>query len=187
MATALLIYANGSEDLEITAPCDILSRGGVKVTKAALNTTQDKMVTLSHGTQVICDCNLEEISQAYDVIVIPGGLPGANHCHDSAKLLSLLKEQKTQGRYIAAICAAPSFVLAAHGLIGQEKVTGYPGCEKGIANYTGTGVEVVPEAHLITGKGPGYAYDFALAILEALTDRRTADQVADGLLYERRV
>ncbi|MCR5536854.1 MAG: DJ-1/PfpI family protein [Succinivibrio sp.] len=187
MAKALLIYANGSEDLEITAPCDVLKRGGVQVTKAAICENHGKEVTLAHGTHVVCDCNIEDVTGAYDVIVVPGGLPGANYCHDSAKLTALLKEQKAQGRYLAAICAAPGFVLAAHGLIGDEKATGYPGCESGIANYTGAGVEVVADAHLITGKGPGYALDFALAILEVLTSRQTADQVAAGMLYERRV
>ena len=187
MANALLVYANGSEDLEITAPCDVLKRGGIQVTRAAICAGHGKAVTLSHGTQVVCDCNLEDVDEIYDVIVIPGGLPGATYCHDSAKLADLLSAQKKANRYIAAICAAPGFVLAAHGLIGQAKATGYPGCEQGIANYTGNGVEVVPEAHLITGKGPGYALDFALAILEALTDRRTADSVAAGMLYERRV
>lgn len=187
MAKALLVYADGSEDLEITAPCDVLKRGGVEVTKAAISAGGGRTVTLAHGTCVQCDCNLEEISDSYDVIVVPGGLPGANHCHDSVKLTALLREQKRQGRYIAAICAAPGFVLAAHGLIGEAKATGYPGCERGIVNYTGSGVEVVPEAHLITGKGPGFALDFALAILQALTDQKTADQVAAGMLYERRV
>ncbi len=181
MSTALLVYANGSEDLEITAPADILTRGGVKVIRAAL-TDSGTQVKLAHGTCVVCDINLNDVKGPFDAIVIPGGLPGSNHCRDSAKLTVLLKEQQAQDKIIAAICAAPGFVLQTHGLIGEKKATGYPGCENGIKNYTGNGVEV--DDKLITGKGPGFAVQFGLTILEALEGKAAAEKVAAGMLID---
>lgn len=185
MPTALLIYANGSEDLEITAPADILNRGGVKVTKCALTDDGSAKVTLAHGTTVCCDVSIGSCEGDFDIIVVPGGMPGTAHCRDNEKLVALLKAQQAAGRYIAAICAAPGFVLAHHGILTEEKATGYPGCEQEIRNYTGAGVEHARQSRIITAKGPGYAIDFALEILEALTNRENADRVADGLLYSR--
>ena len=182
MPTALLIYANGSEDLEITAPADVLSRGGVRVIKCALTQDGSRQVTLAHGTTVCCDLCKGE----FDVVVVPGGMPGTVHCRDNEKLVSLLKTQQKAGKYIAAICAAPGFVLAHHGILTTEKATGYPGCEMEIRNYTGNGVEHDSQSRIITAKGPGFAIDFALEILEALTSKENADNVAQGLLYSRR-
>ena len=134
MTCALIVYANGSEDMEVTAITDILNRGVVKVTKAALNDDGGLKVTLAHGTMVVCDKNLNDCSDDYAVIAIPGGLVGAENCRDSKVLIKKLQEQKAKGGYIAAICAAPGFVLGTHGLVGAAKATGYPGCADNIEN-----------------------------------------------------
>lgn len=182
MASALVIYANGSEDLEVTALTDILNRGGVTVTKAALNDDHSLNVVLAHGTKVVCDKNLADCTDDYSVIAIPGGLTGAENCRDSKTLIDKLQKQQENGGYIAAICAAPGFVLATHGLIGAAQATGYPGCSDNIANYVNKGVVTDKEHKLITGQGPAYCMEFALAVLEALTDKKTADEVRGGML-----
>ena len=186
MKKALLIYAHGSEDLEITATADVLNRGGVAVTRAALNDELSKQVTLAQGTVVVCDCNLNEVKDDFDIIVIPGGLAGSEHCRDSHLLIEKLKNQKAAGRLIAAICAAPGFVLQTHGLLqGGVKATCYPGCnDAGIEGLCADGVVYDEKAKIITGKGPGFAVAFALKILEVLAGKATRDQVAKGMLLD---
>ena len=186
MKTALLIYANGSEDLEITATADILNRGGVQITRAALNDTHDKNIKLAHGTTVVCDKNLEECNGEYDIIVIPGGLEGSEHCRDSKLLVDKLKKQHSAGKMIAAICAAPGFVLNTHGFLkGGVKATCYPGCnDSGIEGLQSDGVVYDENAHIITGKGPGFAIDFALKILEVLVSPQVKEKVASGMLVK---
>ncbi len=184
MATCLVIYANGSEDIEVTTQTDILTRGGVKVTKAAL-CDEGTTVTLAHGTKVICDANLEDCKDSlYDLIVIPGGLDGSIACRDSATLIKMLKAQKARGAYIGAICAAPGFVLGTHGIIGENDLaTGYPGCTDTIKNLSTVGVVVNKEAKIITGKGPAFSFAFGYAMLEALMGKEVCDKVKDGMLY----
>lgn len=184
MSKALLIYAEGSEDMEITAAADILNRGGVKVNRAALDGSNGNVVTLAHGTKVVCDSPLAECADDFDVIIIPGGLAGSEHCRDSKVLIEKLKAQKAGGRYIAAICAAPGFVLQTHGfLAGGVHATCYPGCnDKGIEGLQSDGVVFDEKAKIITGKGPGYAMEFALKIVEVLQGKSVRDKVAQGML-----
>lgn len=184
MKTALLMYAHGSEDLEITASADILNRGGVRVTRVAVNDDGSKTVILAHGTIVVCDVNVHDVKGTYDAIVIPGGLAGSEHCRDSHVLVQLLKQQKAEGRLIAAICAAPGFVLQTHGILaGGVRATCYPGCnDSGIEGLQPDGVVYDEAANVVTGKGPGFALDFALKILEILAGKETRDRVAAGML-----
>ena len=186
MKKALLIYAHGSEDLEITAAADILNRGGVQMTRAALNDELSKEVTLAHGTVVVCDLNLNDVQGDFDVIVIPGGLAGSEHCRDSHLLVELIKKQRAEGRLLAAICAAPGFVLQTHGLLaGKVRATCYPGCnDAAIEGLSKEGVVFDEKAQIITGKGPGFALTFALKILEVLEGKEVRDKVARGMLLE---
>lgn len=186
MKTALLIYANGSEDLEITAAADVLSRGGVAVTRAALTADGSKTVTLAQGTSVVCDVAVQNVDNDFDAIVIPGGLKGSENCRDSAELVAKLKAQKAAGRLIAAICAAPGFVLQTHGLLaGGVKATCYPGCnDKAIEGLSTDGVVYDAAANILTGKGPGFAVPFALKILEVLAGSQVRNSVAKGMLLD---
>lgn len=183
MTTALICYANGSEDIEVTAPADILTRGGVKVTRAAV-CAHGVQVTLAHGTTVLCDKNIADCQDAYDVIVIPGGLPGSEHCRDCAPLIALLKQQQAAGRFIAAICAAPGFVLTHHGIITDKvQATGYPGCADNIKSYVSAGVVYDKDAKIITGKGPAFSLPFAYQILTCVAGEAVTAQVKAGMLY----
>lgn len=185
MAVALVAYADGSEDMEVTAVASVLARGGVEVVRCAVNKTGSKEVTLSHGTRVICDLSVSEAAdRTFDMIVLPGGLKGAENCAANETLTAMLKAQKAAGRYVAAICAAPGFVLDKHGIIGEAKATGYPGCSDGIKNYTGTGTCIDADAKIVTGKGPAFAIDFGLACLSVLVSAEVLSQVKSGMLYE---
>ncbi len=183
MATALVAFANGSEDMEATSVASILDRGGVKVIRAAVSADGSKEVTLSHGMKIVCDTHISECKGPYDMIIIPGGLQGSQNCAACPSLTALLKEQKAAGRYIGAICAAPGFVLNAHDLIGEAKATGYPGCCDGIKNYTGEGATIDREHKIVTGKGPAFSIAFGLACLEVLIAADKLEQVKQGMLY----
>ena len=119
MKTALILYTDGTGDIEVTAALDVLHRGGVKITTAAVTDESSRMVPLAHGTVVVCDTNIDELEGEYDLIVIPGG-PGTRNMAQNGKVIDLLKDQKAKGKLIGAICAAPGVVLYSHGLIDDK-------------------------------------------------------------------
>lgn len=125
MATALIPLAEGFEEIEAITLIDVLRRGGVEVTTAALN---QPLVKGAHGVAIQADCLLDSVLQRdFDLIVLPGGLPGAHHLRDDARVQALLQGAARQGRYTAAICAAP-VALASAGLLDGKRATSYPGC-----------------------------------------------------------
>ena len=178
---ALVILAPGFEDLEAITTIDILRRGGIQVEVAALH--EDK-VTGSRGTTVVADTNLTLLddNRVFDAIVLPGGQPGANNLAADKRVLKRLQDQSVSGRWIGAVCAAPK-VLAAAGLLKGRRVTHFPGA---LDASESQGVEVADEAvvvdgNLVTGRGPGVAMDFALALVEQLAGRDTRDAVESKL------
>lgn len=184
MIRALVAYANGSEDMEVTSVASILDRGGVKCVRAAITSDGSTMVTLAHGTKVECDANIASLAnEKFDMIVMPGGLEGSTNCSNNEVLISMIKQQQSEGRFVAAICAAPGFVLAKHGLI-HGPATGYPGCSDNIQQYTGAGTTIDQQNKLVTGKGPAFSIDFGLACLSVLVDADTLAKVKSGMLYE---
>lgn len=183
--TALVVIAPGSEELEAVASIDTLVRGGVRVTVAAISPDGRREIVASRGVHLVADCLIDEVAERdFDVLVLPGGLPGAEHLRDSPTLIAMLRRQQARGGWRAALCAAPALVLAHHNLIGTARVTGYPGTEDKLP-AAGRRQErvVVDGAHkLITSQGPGTSIDFALAILAELRGAETALQVGKGML-----
>ncbi|MEW7981636.1 MAG: DJ-1/PfpI family protein [gamma proteobacterium symbiont of Phacoides pectinatus] len=180
MATTLVPLAQGCEELEAVTVIDLLRRAGVEVTSAAL---EPGPVTASRDVTLLADTTLDEVMEReFDLIVLPGGLPGADHLDRDPRIHELLRRQQQRGRYAAAICAAPK-VLAGSGLLRGRRATGYPGLLEELAPE---GVEldprpVVRDGRVITSRGPGTAMDFALALIEALLGRERRDQVEAGL------
>lgn len=184
MKKALVVYTNGTEDIEVTATVDVLHRGGVKIVKAAVTDDTSRNVTLAHGTSVNCDLSIDEVNDTFDIIVLPGG-PGTANLNKSTKLFELLLAQKVSRRYIGAICAAPGIVLYPYGIIDDlTRATVYPGCENGKTNFSKKGVEVSDDGLVITGKAPGYAISFALTILKALEGPERAEKVAADMMFQ---
>ncbi len=182
MTTALVLLAQGAEEIESISAIDILRRGGIETTIATFN--QDSLqVKCAHGTIISADTFLEKITTEFDVVVVPGGYDGSINCGASELVKNLLQKQFAAKKLIAAICAAPGFVLAKHGILSKDiKATGYPGTHQDIPNYEPNGVVVDKEHLVITGKGPAYAQDFAFAIVEFLQGADIAKQVKDGML-----
>ena len=184
---ALVVIAPGCEELEAVASIDILVRGGIKVASASVCPQGRLQVTASLGVKLVADVLLEEVAQQqFDLILLPGGLPGAEYLRDTPLLIDMLKAQQARGGWRAAICATPAVVLAHHDLIGPSKVTGYPGAEGKLpaSGYRNESVVVDEAQRLITSQGPGTAVAFALAAVRMLEGKTIADKVAVGMVLQ---
>jgi len=180
MANALIPLAQGCEEMEAVTVVDLLRRAGIDVTTAGLD---DRPVHASRGMVLVPDTTLDEALQhSYDIIVLPGGLPGADHLRNDARIIDLLREMAGNGKYTAAICAAPR-VLAQAGLLDGKRATSFPGALDGASV---PGLEyleqpVVTDGRVITSRGPGTALDFALELIERLSGKQKRDEVEAGL------
>ena len=164
-----------------------LKRAGIETVIAAVDES-DLTVSAAHGLKFIADATLsQKMNEEFDVIVLPGGLPGAENLRDCHLLVEMLKRQKKAGRWIAAICAAPAFVLGTHGLAAGARVTGYPGTEGGFRNseYVNQRVCVDSEQRLITAQGPAFSNAFALTIIANLSGEAVMSKVAEAALISQ--
>ncbi|EQC34542.1 hypothetical protein SDRG_07869 [Saprolegnia diclina VS20] len=179
---ALIPVANGSEEIETVCLQDVLVRGGVQVTLASV--TSDKLVKMSRGLQIHADAVLDEcVETAYDLIVLPGGLPGANHLRDCPTLIEMLRKQKESGKYYGAICAAPAVVLHTHNLLVGPSATAYPAFADKMPNTVYAAQRVVVHGNCITSQGPGTAMEMGIELVRLLQGDETAKAVAAGLLF----
>ncbi|WP_126452112.1 DJ-1 family glyoxalase III [Sulfuriflexus mobilis] len=178
MATVLVPLAQGCEELEAVTIIDLLRRAGIEVISAGLD---DQPVRASRGTVLIPDTDLDSaLQQEFDMLVLPGGLPGADHLDKDPRIQSLVKAMATKDKYIAAICAAPK-VLVSSGVLENKKATAYPG----VLDALGRAAEaeaVVQDGKVITSRGPGTAMDFALKLIEVLVGKAKCDEVEAGLV-----
>lgn len=183
METSFIFLADGFEEIEAIATLDILRRAGIDVKTVSIK--ESATVTGAHGTPIVADTTIADIdASAAPWLILPGGMPGASNLAACTPLTVMLKSQIDEGRRVAAICASPAVVLAPLGLLDGLKATCYPGFEKMCdkADITGQPVEVTD--HIITGKGPGYTFEFALAIVRATLGTEAADNVAGGMLLK---
>jgi len=167
MASVLVPLAQGCEELEAITIIDLLRRAHIKVTTAGLD---EQAITASRGCLLLADTTLDKALQhEYDMIVLPGGLPGADHLNQDSRLQSLLKTMSDDNKYIAAICAAPK-ILATAGLLENKTATAYPGTlEKlNLANTNISNEAIIIDGNIITSRGPGTAMDFTLTLIEIL-------------------
>ncbi len=182
MATVLVPLAPGCEELEAVTIIDILRRAKITVITAGLDA---QPVIASRGVKLLPDTTLEAVlQQDFDMMVLPGGLPGADNLNADARIHQLLKRMNTQGKYIAAICAAPK-VLGDAGLLQHKHVTYYPNALTAIQLATtkqDLKQGVVRDGQVITSRGPGTAMDFALELVEVLSGKTVRDQVEAGLV-----
>ena len=181
MKKALIVYTNGTEDVEATAVLDVLHRGGVDVKTAAIHADGSRLVNCAHGSVFLCQHNIEDVEGEFDVIIVPGG-PGTKSYTGCPKLIDMLKAQKARKGLIAAICAAPGVVLYGEGILQDPtKASCYPGCEFG-GKFSHDGVSVNADENIITGRSAHYAIAWGLEVLKALEGQKVADDVATALL-----
>lgn len=184
--SALVPITQGCEEIEAVSVIDVLRRAGVQVTVAAVaagNSEPALEVTASRGVRLVADCFLEDCSdRQFDAIVLPGGLPGAEHLRDSDLLAHLLKEQDAREDVVGAICASPAVVLQHHDLIRDRRATCFPGMMDQLSAGSRSGERVVTAGNLITSRGPGTALEFSLAVVKALCGPEKRDEIAGQLL-----
>jgi 4-methyl-5(b-hydroxyethyl)-thiazole monophosphate biosynthesis len=179
MSHVAVLLADGFEEIEAVTIVDVLRRADVQVRTLAL---KDKTVRGAHGITVQADGLLDqEQSKEWDLVVLPGGQPGANTLRDDPRVASLIERQLGQGHKVAAICAAP-IALGAHGMLKGREATCYPGFEDQLRGAKLTLEPVVVDHDITTSRGPGTAMTFALNLVEQLKGKSQADSVRQGML-----
>lgn len=181
MPSVLVPIANGSEELEAITVIDLLRRADIDVTIASLD---GQPVTCSRKTTVVPDCGIDDaLTRDFDMIVLPGGLPGADNLDEDPRVHELIRRMHASEKFVTAICAAPR-VLAHAGVLGGKRATSYPGFldNLGLEDVASTGGAVERDGNVITSRGPGTAMDFALTLVEALRGRDTRNEVEARLV-----
>ena len=179
--SVLILLAQGCEELEAVTCIDLLRRAGLDVVTAGLD---GDPVLASRRTTLIPDTTLDmALYRNFDMVVLPGGLPGADNLAGDARVIALVRKMAGAGKFTCAICAGPT-VLAKAGLLSGKRATSYPGCldSMGLPDVTYTGDAVTCDGNVITSRGPGTALDFALALIDALAGKETRDRVEKSLV-----
>ncbi|XP_061458006.1 Parkinson disease protein 7 [Rhineura floridana] len=183
---ALVILAKGAEEMETVIPTDIMRRAGISVTVAGL--TGKEPVQCSRDVVICPDKSLEDARKEgpYDVVVLPGGNLGAQNLSESHVVKDVLKDQDGRKGLIAAICAGPTALLA-HGIGFGSKVTTHPLAKDKMMSgdhYKYSENRVEKDGHILTSRGPGTSFEFALAIVEMLLGKEVAAQVKAPLVLK---
>ena len=179
MSRVLVPLAQGCEDMEAVTIIDILRRAGIEVVVAGLD---EGLITGSRGVRFQPDMTLDEaLSHDYDMVALPGGLPGSDHLAGDSRLNGLLRRMNESGRFVGAVCAAPK-VLARAGVLDGKKATAYPGVLQAESHPDITGDAVTRDGTVITSRSAGTALDFALEIVAALAGREARITVEDSLV-----
>lgn len=168
--------AQGCEELEAVTITDLLTRAGITVVTTGLD---DNVVTASRGMKLVPDFLLDDVlNDDFDMIVLPGGLPGADHLNNDPRIQSIVKKMAANNKYTAAICAAPR-ILATAGILEGKHATSFPGAldQFPVANLIFEEQAVVVDGKIITSRGPGTAMDFALTLIELLLGKVKRDEV----------
>lgn len=180
--TALVPIADHTEELEAVGIVDTLRRAGIEVTVASVGSLQ---ITASRGVKIEADTTLDQCqTEIFDLIALPGGMPGADHLAACVPLIDMLKAQKAAQRLIGAICAAPAVVLKAHQLLEGISATCYPSFQDRLDADQLSTERVVVDGSFVTAQGPGIAVDFALTLVEKLLGPEIRAQVAQGMIVE---
>ena len=179
--TVLVPLAKGFEEIEAVTVIDVLRRAEVEVVTASLG---ELSVEGAHGLVVEADVRLKDCEKReFDLIVLPGGMPGASHLAASSVLEGLLRRQARAGRPLAAICAAPAVVLKEMGLLeGKGPVASYPSFRDDLDEANRTEERLCVGRDLVTAAGPGVAMDFALALVTLLAGQQKADELAEAMI-----
>jgi protein deglycase len=177
MKTVLVTLAPGFEEIETITVVDILRRAGARVTLAA---TVTGVLEGSRGIKITPDTLMDTIMEKeFDMICLPGGQPGTDNLNNDPRIEKLLKKMQSQGKYVAAICAAPT-VLKKAGILKGRSITCHPSVQSQFDSYLDD--RVVIDGKVITSQSPGTAMEFALKLVEILFGVERMEKVNAGVL-----
>lgn len=183
MGTVYVFFADGFEEIEALTAVDVLRRAGLNV--KVVSVTPDEIVVGAHGVSVLCDVNFDNCDfRDAELLLLPGGMPGAATLGDHKRLCKLLTDFVSKGKPVAAICAAP-MVLGKLGLLKGKKATCYPSFEVHLDGADYVEQSVVCDGNIVTGRGPGAAMDFALAVVGLLMGEAKVNELKDAMCVGR--
>lgn len=180
---AVVLLAEGFEEIEAAAPIDVLRRADVEVTVAGVGGTQIKGC---RNLRYIADVEISALQGDFDLLVIPGGLPGAANIGNSPEAKNLAQKMFSEGKLVAALCAAPVYTFGPWGILDGKTATCHPGqVEKFPKTAKHSGERVVVDGTVITSQGPGTAIEFSLALVAQLFDSALADRIATAMVVKK--
>lgn len=181
MPKVLVPLADGFEEIEAMAIIDVLRRSGIEVTVAGLHSG---LIESARRVKVATDTTIDTITvDNFDMIILPGGQPGADNLNASEGVKNLIRDFHSKGKLTGAICAAP-YVLANAGVLGGKRVTAYPSYSEKLGGAIYQEKNVVEDGNIMTSRGPGTAVCFALAIVEKLVGKDKANSVKEAMLVK---
>lgn len=177
----LVFLADGFEEAEALVPVDMLKRCGIEVKTVSI--MDEKLVTGTHGIQVMADEHYKTFTPScIDAVILPGGLPGADHLENSDYVKKAVLKSNEEGKLVCAICAAPK-VLGKHGILEGRKAVCYPGFEDKLTGAITSDDGVMVDGNIITSRAAGKCFDFAFEIAKALGKEAEAEKVRNSILY----
>lgn len=181
MKRVSVILADGFEEIEALTVVDLLRRAKIYVDTVSV--TDDYIVHGAHGINVQTEDLFDEVNFVeFDMIVLPGGMPGTVNLEEHNGVRRVVKDFAEEGKFVAAICAAPT-ILGNLGLLKGKRITCYPAMEMKIQGAVLTGAPAAVDGNIITGRGAGTAIDFALKIIEQLMGLEKAKEIAESIVY----
>lgn len=182
MKKVAVFFVDGFEEIEALAVVDILRRAKIDVTLVSMKGIKE--VYGAHKISIVTERFFDDVNyEAIDMLVLPGGMPGTTRLAESKPLQKLLKRFYDNGKFISAICAAPS-ILGNLGLLDGKNATCYPGYEDKLKGATVIDAGAVIDGNIITGRSAGSAVEFGLALVEALEGKEVSDSIAKSVVYQ---
>ena len=172
-----VLLAEGFEEVEALTPVDLLRRAGVETRLVGVT---GATVCGARGINVVTDLSMDEVDLAAADMLI---MPGTTNLYADKRVTDAVRTMADAGKYIAAICAAPSIILGGMGLLEGKKATCYPGMEDGMTGSTPEKKNAVTDGKIITGCGVGGALDFACELITALCGKAKADEIAESVVH----
>ncbi|OCK84731.1 DJ-1 protein [Lepidopterella palustris CBS 459.81] len=195
MPTALILIADGTEEIEFVTPYDVLTRAGVEISSAGVNLKNETFAVCSRNIRILPDhpsLSALHYATSFDILILPGGGPGAAAFCASETVLKLIEAYRAAGKYVGAICAGTTAVVKSFEVVGgwkgegerKVRVTSHPSVEGEIREkgWEYSDERVVVDGSVITSRGPGTALLFALTIVELLCGKQKRDEVAGPMI-----
>ena len=181
MKKAAVFFGEGFEEVEALTQVDLLKRAGIDVVMVSI--TDNEFVKGTHGVTIKCDMSIDKNKlKDADAIILPGGMPGTLNLKNHDGVRYVVKQYAKEGRYVGAICAAPT-ILKSLGVLEGRRATCYPGVEDEMEDVVLTETAVVVDENIITSQGVGTAIDFGLKLIEILDGEEKAKEIADSIVF----